>query len=113
MKKLIIKNGILIDAHNDLHQVQRDILIENGRITAIGKNLEADGCEIINAAGLMISAGMIDIHVHNRLRQEGESLDTIDHLGVWRGVTAVIECGSVCVQDIDDFALIDWEEDED
>lgn len=42
-----------------------DILIENGRISAIGQGLEApEGADIVNAAGRFITPGVIDIHSH-------------------------------------------------
>ena len=42
-----------------------DILVENGRISAIGQNLDApEGADIIEAAGRFITPGIIDIHSH-------------------------------------------------
>jgi len=42
-----------------------DILIENGRISAIGQGLEApEGANVVNAAGRFITPGVIDIHSH-------------------------------------------------
>jgi imidazolonepropionase-like amidohydrolase len=42
-----------------------DILIENGRITAIGQGLEApEGVNVVDAAGRFITPGVIDIHSH-------------------------------------------------
>ena len=42
-----------------------DVLIENGRITAVGTGLEApDGATVIDAAGRYITPGVIDIHSH-------------------------------------------------
>ena len=42
-----------------------DVLIENGRITAVGQGLEApEGAVIVNAAGRFITPGVIDIHSH-------------------------------------------------
>ncbi|MDE5715696.1 MAG: amidohydrolase family protein [Anaeroplasmataceae bacterium] len=59
MKKLLIKNGNVIF----LDRVEQiDILIENDRITKIGK-LE-ENCEVIDAKGLYVSPGFIDIHTH-------------------------------------------------
>lgn len=46
-----------------------DILIENGRITAVGQNLAVQGAEVYDAAGLVVAPGLIDMHVH--LREPG------------------------------------------
>jgi imidazolonepropionase-like amidohydrolase len=49
------KEGILTNA---------DVLIENGRIKAVGKNLAAGKARVIDATGKHISAGIVDEHSH-------------------------------------------------
>jgi imidazolonepropionase-like amidohydrolase len=49
------KEGILQNA---------DVLIENGKIKAVGKNLSAGGAKVIDATGKHISAGIVDEHSH-------------------------------------------------
>ncbi|MBT8081064.1 MAG: amidohydrolase [Gammaproteobacteria bacterium] len=41
-----------------------DILIENGRITAVGSDLGADGADVVDAAGKWVTPGIIDVHSH-------------------------------------------------
>ncbi|NEU10414.1 amidohydrolase family protein [Flavihumibacter sp. R14] len=41
-----------------------DVLIENGRIKSIGKNLEAGKAKVIDATGKHLTAGIIDEHSH-------------------------------------------------
>ena len=65
MKKLIIKGGRVIDPAQKLDAV-RDILIENGQIAAIGDAISADDAEVIDAAGKVVTPGLVDIHVHLR-----------------------------------------------
>ena len=48
--------------------IETDILIENGLIKKIGKNIKSDA-ESIDASGLLIVPGLIDPHVH--LREPG------------------------------------------
>ena len=62
MKRVLIKNGILVDKHNDLHQVKKDILCEDGLITDIQDVINDENAQVIDAEGLYVSAGMIDIH---------------------------------------------------
>lgn len=67
--ELLIKNGRVIDPVGGIGGVM-DILIANGRVLAIGNDLHADGAQIIDATGLMVSAGLVDMHVH--LREPGQ-----------------------------------------
>ncbi len=41
-----------------------DVLIEDGRIAAIGKELGANGADVVHAAGKWITPGIIDVHSH-------------------------------------------------
>lgn len=56
---LVIKNGLVILEGGE---VQTDVAVQDGKIAAIGSNLEAD--KVIDAEGLIVSPGMIDAHVH-------------------------------------------------
>src|ERR1700678_916130 len=76
MSKLIIRNGRVMDPASQLDAV-RDIAIENGRIAAIGQNLDAPGATELDATGLIVAPGFIDMHVH--LREPGfEHAETIE-----------------------------------
>ncbi len=76
MKKLLIQQGRLIDPVNGIDAV-RDILVEDGKVTAIGNNLCVTETQVIDAKGMVVSAGLIDIHVH--LREPGfEYKETIE-----------------------------------
>ena len=66
--KLLIKGGRIINPAENMDMIG-DILIENGKIAAMGSNCTAPGAEIINAAGLVVAPGLIDMHVH--LREPG------------------------------------------
>ena len=74
--ELLIRNGHLIDPANHL-DAPLDVLIEAGKVTQVGKNLSADAeIPILEAAGLIIAPGFIDVHVH--LREPGlEHKETI------------------------------------
>ena len=62
---ILLKNGTVIDPIQHT-MIPADILIENGRIAAIG-TCPADGCDqVIDCTGLMIAPGLIDMHVHLR-----------------------------------------------
>ncbi len=56
------------------------ILIANGKIAAVGADLEApDGAEILDAAGKIVSPGFIDGHTHIGLHEEGIGFEGADY----------------------------------
>lgn len=57
----LIKNGTVVTAADT---VKADVLIEEGQVTLIGQNLPADGHEVIDAEGLLLLPGGIDVHTH-------------------------------------------------
>jgi dihydroorotase len=74
---LLIKHGRVIDPASG-HDAIADVLIENGVISGIGKDIAASqGTEIFDATGLVVAPGFIDMHVH--LREPGfEHAETIE-----------------------------------
>jgi dihydroorotase len=70
--RILIKGGHLIDPANRI-DAPRDVLIEDGRITAVDANLNiaSQNAEVVDAAGLVVTPGFVDIHVH--LREPGQS----------------------------------------
>ncbi|MSN25705.1 MAG: amidohydrolase family protein [Geobacter sp.] len=63
---LLIKNGRLIDPSQKIDDTL-DILVENGLIKQIGKSLQVPAdVRSIDASGMLVVPGLIDIHVHLR-----------------------------------------------
>lgn len=63
---LLIKNGRVIDP-SQKNDDMLDVLVENGLVKEIGKGLSAStGIETIDAAGMYVVPGLIDMHVHLR-----------------------------------------------
>src|SRR5215469_15682833 len=76
MRKLIIRNGRIIDPANGLDKVA-DVLIEEDKIAALGEKLQVSGAERFDASGLVVAPGFIDMHAH--LREPGfEHAETIE-----------------------------------
>lgn len=75
MKKILIKNGYVIDPKTgkDGH---KDILISDGKIEKISESIDADACRkevkgknnlrVVDAEGLLVAPGLVDVHVHFR-----------------------------------------------
>ena len=61
---LLIKGGHVIDAKNGINQIM-DVAIHDGRIHQVAANLEGNFFQTIDAAGLYVVPGLIDIHSHN------------------------------------------------
>ena len=76
MASLLIKNGRVIDPASG-HDGSADVLIEDGRIAAVARQLDHEGAEVFDAGGLVVAPGFIDLHVH--LREPGiEHSETIE-----------------------------------
>ena len=67
--KTLIKGGRVIDPANKIDKIA-DVLVEDGRIAAVGENLPSEGAEVFEAEGKIVSPGLIDMHVH--LREPGQ-----------------------------------------
>ena len=61
-----IRGGRIIDPVSGKDFIG-DLVLENGTIKAVGEQLNLDGCEdIIEAAGMTVAPGLVDVHVHFR-----------------------------------------------
>jgi dihydroorotase len=103
----IIKNGRVIDPARELDRVC-DVLLASGKIESVGKtNGAAD--TTIDAAGLIVAPGLIDLHVH--LREPGqtelESIETGSAAAVAGGFTT-IACMPNTEPPLDDEAGIEY-----
>jgi dihydroorotase len=75
-RAILIRGGRVIDPAGGVDRAA-DLLLQDGKIEAIGQNLgRPDGAVVIEAAGKVVSPGLIDLHVH--LREPGqEDLETV------------------------------------
>lgn len=61
-----IRGGRIIDPVSG-REFTGDLILENGTIKAVGEKLNLESCEeILEAAGLVIAPGLVDVHVHFR-----------------------------------------------
>ena len=89
--KILIKNGRVVDADNNLDAVL-DILVENSRITQVAKNITNGASEIIDATGKIVLPGLVDMHVHLREpgREDKETVASGSQAATKGGVTSCL-----------------------
>ena len=93
MTALLIRNGHLVDPGAGV-DAPKDILLKDGRVAEIagpGKLKSANGAEVLDASGLTLAPGLIDIHVHLREPGQGykETIATGTAAAAAGGFTAV------------------------
>ncbi|HVS15531.1 MAG TPA: dihydroorotase [Thermoanaerobaculia bacterium] len=91
IKPLVIRGGRVVDPSREL-DAELDVLIgADGRIAEVAAGIEASDAEVLDAAGLVVAPGLIDIHVH--LREPGqeykETIRTGTRAAAAGGFTAV------------------------
>ena len=88
---MLIKNGRVIDPKSGFNEIS-DIYIENGIIKEISKNINLEDENVIDAKGLIVSPGLVDIHVH--FREPGqthkETIETGSNAAAAGGFTSVV-----------------------
>jgi dihydroorotase len=68
--RLLVRGGRLVDPSQGLDGLL-DLLIEDGRVAAVGEGIAAgESTEILDASGLVVAPGFLDLHVH--LREPGQ-----------------------------------------
>ncbi len=90
MGTILIKNGRVIDPAQEIDEVT-SLAIKDGKIAAIGKNAPSAADEVVDAGGLIVAPGLIDMHVHLREpgQEENETIESGAAAAVAGGFTAV------------------------
>ncbi|MEC9353283.1 MAG: amidohydrolase family protein, partial [Planctomycetota bacterium] len=98
MSKIIIQGGRLIDPETGIDEIG-DLVIEDGRILALLSAAEGgaaaysteEDAEVIDAAGLLVTPGLIDMHAHLREPgdEEEETIRSGSRAAVAGGITTV------------------------
>jgi dihydroorotase len=87
---LILRRGRVIDPSQELDKVL-DLGIENGRVVDIAPRISRRGRKEIDARGLIVAPGFIDMHVHLREpgREDAETIESGTNAAARGGFTAV------------------------
>jgi dihydropyrimidinase len=88
MVDLLISGGTVVTPSG----IQRaDVAVTDGRISRVGPDLPRDGAEVLDASGLLVLPGVIDVHTHLRLPTDSEPRRFwIDTLAAARGGTTTV-----------------------
>jgi dihydroorotase len=106
---LLLRGGHVIDAASQLSAV-RDVAIKNGKIAAVAAHIpSAEARKTIDARGLYVTPGLVDIHVHAyagtgmREAYSGDHSVYPDGFTFRSGVTTVVDAGSSGWRNFEDF----------
>jgi N-acyl-D-amino-acid deacylase len=88
---LVVKNGMIVDG-TLAPRFRDDIGIKNGRIAKIGRIMPHEAAKVIEADGLVVAPGFIDLHTHYDAQIFWDPYLTISG---WHGITSVVlgNCG--------------------
>ena len=97
---IVIKGGHVIDPKNNIDAVM-DVAITDGKIVALAKDIDKnEGKQVVDATGLFVTPGLIDMHVHvfqgtngDQQYMNGPSAITPDGFTFRVGVTTVVDAG--------------------
>ena len=93
--KYLLKNGTVVSGEGSR---QADVLIDGEKIVDVGRNLDAEGAEILDAAGKLLFPGFIDGHIHFDLEVAGtvtaDDFETGTKAALLGGTTFVIDYAS-------------------
>jgi len=90
---IVIKGGHVIDPKNNINEIM-DIAINGDKIVRVANNIDASSAtQIVNAAGLYVTPGLIDIHSHNfHGIRAGDPVP--DGFTFRTGITTTVDAGS-------------------
>ena len=89
-QRLLLRGGRVIDPAQGLDETL-DLLIEDGKVAQLGAKLGARGAEAVDASGLVVAPGFIDLHTHLREpgREDKETIASGTRAAAAGGFTAV------------------------
>jgi dihydroorotase len=98
---IVIQGGRVIDPKNNIDGIM-DIAVNDGKIVQVAKNIDAkQAIQVVNAKGMLVTPGLIDIHSHNfwgtepnHQYENGNLALPPDGFTFRSGVTTVVDAGS-------------------
>jgi N-acyl-D-aspartate/D-glutamate deacylase len=62
-ERVLIRGGTVVDGGGGEPFVA-DVLVADGTIAEVGRDIQAEGCQVIEAGGLLVMPGFVDVHTH-------------------------------------------------
>ncbi len=98
---IVIKGGHVIDPKNGINAIM-DVAVSDGKIACIAKNIDTAGAtQVVNAAGLYVVPGLIDIHTHvffglepDHTYGNGPEAVRPEDFSFRTGITTIVDAGS-------------------
>jgi len=106
---LLLKGGHVIDPKNNINSVQ-DVAIADGKVFQVAVNISTSNAEIVvDASGMYVVPGLIDIHSHNFFGTESTYLSNgpealpPDGFSFKAGVTTIVDVGGAGWRNFENF----------
>lgn len=102
---LLIKDGLLIDPSQGI-KAKMDVAILEGKVAELKEGIDpSNSRHLLDAKGLIVTPGLIDLHTHVYYLLGHWSCDTleVDSTSLSKGVTTVLDAGSIYPEDVDAF----------
>jgi len=94
MWNILITGGRVIDTYSGVDEI-KDVAISGDKIAEIGNNLPHDQAEkVIDASGKIVTAGFVDLHVHNYTSRGARPSVDSDSTNMAFGVTTALDAGT-------------------
>ena len=98
---IVIKGGHVIDPKNNINAIM-DIAVSNDKIVSVAKDIDVkNAVQVVNATGMYVTPGLIDIHVHvfygtdpEKAYSNGTQAVVPDGFTFRSGITTVADAGS-------------------
>ncbi|MBI1353413.1 MAG: amidohydrolase/deacetylase family metallohydrolase [Acidobacteria bacterium] len=93
---LLLRGGHVIDPKNERDAVM-DVAVKDGKIARVAADIAAGQAKtVVDAAGLYVTPGLVDIHVHVAPREIAETENSVpaDAFTFRAGVTTVVDAGT-------------------
>lgn len=101
MQHILIQNGTIVDGSGGPSR-EADMRVRDGVIDTIGPNLSVGEAKVLDASGLLVVPGLIDLHVHV-FNGVGQWAIDPEHAGLRTGVTTVLDTGTAGTATFDAF----------
>ena len=69
MTDLVVRGGTVVTAGGSF---PADVAVSDGRVAAVAPDLGRNGAQVVDATGLLVLPGCVDVHTHTRLPTDGE-----------------------------------------